>query len=158
MIHHNENSKWHCRLATTSVMQKWCERGPKQLYSYMRKIAVKKSSMVLDHAIATDIDIQQINLQFTDEWNRQYMQRYIEKGNTYKWHYITCLIQLDIFEWIKWTFWHLKETYKKQMKKLIIKDLIDNIIPSFEKIKSVLINIKILLRIKDSEIIYQTKS
>ena len=35
--------------------------------------------MVLNHAITTDIHISKINLQFTDEWIRQYVQQYNEK-------------------------------------------------------------------------------
>ena len=35
--------------------------------------------MVLNHAITTDIHISKINLQFTDEWIRQYVQHYNEK-------------------------------------------------------------------------------
>lgn len=35
--------------------------------------------MVLNHAITTDIHISKINLQFTDEWIRQYVQQYNKK-------------------------------------------------------------------------------
>ena len=66
------------QISNNNCYAKICKRGPEQLYRHTRKIALK-SGMVLNHAITTDIHISKINLQFTDEWIRQYVQHYNEK-------------------------------------------------------------------------------